>query len=507
MNQVFRNLSLRHTLTLAILLSSVIPLGIAAALVWTYQVTSLHALAVHDLDVKADVFAAALRAAVEFKDLPRAEEILATQRPRREVVAIGVFEPGGRLFASYHQAGSATLPPLRTGNAGKVEPVGDDLEIFQAIHSGPDLVGFLYLRTDLAVYYARLPFQAAIVLGVLVLLLGVTWYLSRLFQQSIFQPILTLAETMHAVGKRPDYSVRLPPRGQDEIGTLTEGINEMLAGIQLRDIALRAVNDTLNVENAARHQAEQTLRTLNLSLEHQVEARTAALQAANKELEAFSASISHDLRAPLRHIHGYVEMLAAATAGQLAEKPQRYLRTIAQASAEMGVLIDDLLAFSRMSRSELTEEHVSLDTLAQEALGGLELVVQGRNLQWQIAPLPTVMGDRAMLRQVLANLLGNAVKYSRGRDPARIELGVAGEEAGRTIVFVRDNGAGFDMRYAHKLFGVFQRLHRAEEFEGTGIGLATVQRIISRHGGRTWAQATLGEGATFYFTLKPAVAL
>jgi light-regulated signal transduction histidine kinase (bacteriophytochrome) len=171
---------------------------------------------------------------------------------------------------------------------------------------------------------------------------------------------------------------------------------------------------------------------------------------------------------------------------------------------EMGQLIDDLLAFSRMGRVEMIEDSVALDGLLREILRGLEMAVQGRNIEWQIAPLPPVVGDASLLRQVLANLVGNAVKYTRPRDPARIEIGCAGEEDGRIIFFVRDNGAGFDMQYADKLFGVFQRLHRAEDFEGTGIGLATVRRIISRHGGRTWAEGVLNQGATFYFTLKPA---
>jgi light-regulated signal transduction histidine kinase (bacteriophytochrome) len=170
----------------------------------------------------------------------------------------------------------------------------------------------------------------------------------------------------------------------------------------------------------------------------------------------------------------------------------------------MGQLIDDLLAFSRISRIEMNQSPVRLDELVQNALRGLEMATQGRNIVWKIAPLPAVIGDGALLKQVWANLIGNAVKYSQPRNPAEIEIGYAGEEEGRTIFFVRDNGAGFDMQYAHKLFGVFQRLHRADEFHGTGIGLATVRRIISRHGGRTWAEGKVNEGATFFFTLQPA---
>ena len=229
-----------------------------------------------------------------------------------------------------------------------------------------------------------------------------------------------------------------------------------------------------------------------------------ALGVVNQELEAFSYSVSHDLRAPLRHIHGYVEMLRVATAGQLSEKATRYLQTITDASVEMGELIDDLLAFSRVGRAEILDVTVDLTTLVEDVIRGLEMTIGGRPIVWDIAALPQVVGDAGLLKQVLTNLIDNAIKYSRTRDSARIEIGRAGVEDGRVILFVRDNGVGFEMQYAHKLFGVFQRLHRPEEFEGTGIGLATVRRIIGRHGGRVWAEGVLNEGATFYFTLEPA---
>jgi len=231
-------------------------------------------------------------------------------------------------------------------------------------------------------------------------------------------------------------------------------------------------------------------------------AHAAALAVVNQELEAFSYSVSHDLRAPLRHIHGYVEMLQRATAGQLSERAMHYLNTITDASEEMGQLIDDLLAFSRVGRAEIRGAVLQLDELVQDVIRSLEMAIKDRTIVWQIAPLPTVVGDAPLLKQVLANLIDNAVKYTRTREPATIEIGCAGEEAGRVVLFVRDNGVGFDMQYAHKLFGVFQRLHRPEEFEGTGIGLATVRRIVARHGGRVWAEGAIDRGATFYFTLE-----
>ncbi|MBI5394019.1 MAG: PAS domain-containing protein, partial [Verrucomicrobia bacterium] len=280
------------------------------------------------------------------------------------------------------------------------------------------------------------------------------------------------------------------------------------------------------VDITERKQAEEEVRELNRTLEQRVIERTAQLEETNQELESFSYSVSHDLRAPLRHVQGYVAMLTREAKDQLSEKGRHHLKTISDASKEMGVLIDDLLAFSRMGRAQMLDTSVPLDALVRTTLRDMETATRGRNIVWKIPPLPAVQGDPGMLKLVFANLLDNAVKYTRPRDPAVIEIGVM--ECGSNgvlgtaqssapphhsstpplqhsiVIFVRDNGVGFDMKYAHKLFGVFQRLHRADEFEGTGIGLANVRRIIARHGGRTWAEGKLNEGATFYFTLKPA---
>ena len=242
---------------------------------------------------------------------------------------------------------------------------------------------------------------------------------------------------------------------------------------------------------------EQEILALNATLAQ----NGVQLEAANRELEAFSYSVSHDLRAPLRHVQGYVEMLAMATKDQLPDKARRYLGIINDAAMEMGQLIDDLLAFSRTARTEMNKSWVDMDALVAESIRMLEMATKDRDIQWRIQPLPRAYGDAALVRQVWANLVGNAIKYSRTRSPAVIEVGVLQEGSAPPVFFVRDNGVGFDMQHTRKLFGVFQRLHRAEEFEGTGIGLATVQRIVLRHGGRIWADAAPGRGATFFFTL------
>jgi PAS domain S-box-containing protein len=235
-----------------------------------------------------------------------------------------------------------------------------------------------------------------------------------------------------------------------------------------------------------------------------IDRQKAELEAANQELEAFSYSVSHDLRAPLRHVDGYANLLLRDVGDQLTGKPQRYLHSIVDAAHQMGELIEALLAFSRMSREPLHLQPIDLAAMVDEVRNNLETVTGERNISWRIGTLPPVQGDPKLIRQVLANLFDNAVKYTRGRDPAVIEFEATGRDENGIVFRVRDNGAGFDMRHADQLFGVFQRLHRADEFEGHGIGLANVRRIVSRHGGRTWAEAKPNAGATFYFCLPPA---
>lgn len=250
-----------------------------------------------------------------------------------------------------------------------------------------------------------------------------------------------------------------------------------------------------------RKRTQAQVLELNASLEQRVADRTAELQAANKDMEAFSYSVSHDLRAPLRGMNGFSEALLEDYAGQLDARGQDYLGRIGRAAQNMGKLIDDLLALSRVTRSEMTFDAVDLGALARKVIAELQPLQAGRAVEWEIGDPLRGRGDARLLGLVLVNLLANALKFTGEREHARIEFGERAEGAER-VFFVRDNGAGFDMAHAGRLFGAFQRLHSVQEFPGTGIGLATVQRIIRRHGGRVWAEGQPGKGATFFFTLS-----
>jgi PAS domain S-box-containing protein len=271
-----------------------------------------------------------------------------------------------------------------------------------------------------------------------------------------------------------------------------------------------AILETNNDITERKHREEE-IKRLNQELakrakglDQQLAKRAAELEATNKDLESFAYSVSHDLRAPLRHVVGFAELLQRHASPSLDDKCRRYMEMILESSKRMGNLIDDLLGFARVGRAETKESAVDLERLVGEVVAEVGRETKGRDIAWNIGPLPVCYGDRSMLKVVLMNLLSNAAKFTRVRKRAEIEIGCMDGREDQAELFVRDNGAGFDMQYVDKLFGVFQRLHLAEEFEGTGIGLATVQRIIHRHGGEIRAEGAVDQGAAFYFSLPRA---
>jgi|SRR6266550_860474 len=275
-----------------------------------------------------------------------------------------------------------------------------------------------------------------------------------------------------------------------------EGAQDYVAKIDLKgSILSRTIRYAIE-----RERTEQRIRRFNEELEERVRARTAELEAANQELEAFSSSVSHDLRGPLHLIDGFSTLLEDSHRQVLTSEGKKYLQRIHKGVQDMAGIIEILLNLSRLGRLQLKMRPTSLDEVVTLVLADLKAEIQGRQIDWKVGTLPYVECDQGLIKQVLINLIGNSIKYTRPRDAAVIEIGQTTVD-GEQVIFVRDNGAGFDMKNADKLFGAFQRLHRPEDFEGTGVGLATVRRIVQRHGGRIWAEAEVDKGATFYFTL------
>jgi signal transduction histidine kinase len=501
---MLRTGSITQKLTaLVVLVSGTVVLLICATLM-TYEIVTFRRAMVRTLATLAQVVAANSTAALAFDNRADATHVLSALVAEPHIVAAALYDKDGSLFATYPGDIGHGDVPAAPGAAGYRFGAGD-LSLYQPVQAGQRPLGTLYLRSDLAAMHEQFTLYGGVVVAVIAFSAAVVVLLSARLQRHVSRPVLALAETAQIVTRDRDYSVRATRFGDDELGQLTEAFNSMLDRVQEQDLGLRQGRDQLRFEVDERMRAEEAVRALNADLERRVTERTEALAAANRELESFSYSVSHDLRAPLRHVLGFVELLHEDLKGQLSERAQRYIATIRKASTEMGELIDDLLAFSRTNRSQMREVVVALAPLVDSTIATLESATRGRHIRWEIAPLPDVIGDPVLLRQVFANLVDNAVKYSRMRDPACIAIGsLAASEDGLTVFFVRDNGAGFDMTYAQKLFGVFQRMHRAEEFEGTGIGLATAQRIVARHGGRMWAESAVDRGATFYLTLRPA---
>ncbi len=305
---------------------------------------------------------------------------------------------------------------------------------------------------------------------------------------------------------RDGKTVEMPWRSRTRSGEVRDVLHSAyLIDIRGEQHHVAIIHDMTESKKAqaALRASEEELRKLNRELESRVTERTAQLQESNKELESFSYSVSHDLRAPLRHVAGYVDLLKQSlTQGRNDEAVQR-MDVIANAARRMGNLIDDLLSFSSIGRQGMHLVALNTDAIVRGVLEDLQPETKGREIEWRIAALPHVLADHGLLQLVFMNLISNAVKFTRGRAPARIEVGSidSGSDSAEHVVFVKDNGAGFDMRYSDKLFGVFQRLHSAGDFEGTGIGLANCRRIIERHGGRIWGEGIVDGGATFYFTI------
>jgi signal transduction histidine kinase len=413
--------------------------------------------------------------------------------------AMTVFGPKGRILARYPSAktwvGKNILADPFTRTALKIkngtfEARGidgtDRLYACSTVGNPEEPFFYVSIGLPLKLSFAEanrglIENLASMVALALVLLAGAWLFAKKLLIEPINAVISASVKLANG-----DLSARTHISGTSEIHRLARNFDEMAESLARR--------------NAELTNAHEEIMRMNADLERKVEARTSELLSANQELEAFSYSVSHDLRAPLRHMDGFANLLLDNDTIKNDSRALRFVTLITKSAKQMGVLIDELLDFSRMGRQAMRYETVDSNLLLKEVLEQTRVEQSNREIQWIVPDLPPVNGDAAMLTLVWTNLISNALKYSRGRSPAVIEVG-AKMESDEIVFHVKDNGAGFDMKYADKLFGVFQRLHREEEFEGTGIGLANVRRIIHRHGGRTWAESEIGKGAVFYFSL------
>lgn len=477
-----RNLSISRKLTWLNLLVSGTALLVAFLALISYDFYIFRVRMVNSLSTQAEMIGTTTVSALLFNDPSSAGETLAAFKASPHVIYAGIYTTDGRPFAEYWRHGTGVAPQPRALNGrDQIHWFEDDqLVLVHSISSEGKPVGVVYLRSDLLAMTERLRGYTIICASLFVVCLGLTLLLSRVFQRIVSEPVIGLAKTAQIVSQEKNYSVRAPVTGNnDEVAALVLAFNEMLEQIQERDAALLHARD---------------------ELEQRVRERTAQLEASNNELEAFSYSVSHDLRAPLRSIDGFSQALLEDYADKVDETGQDQLRRVRAATQRMSALIDDLLNLARVARSEMIIESLDLSALARSIASELHSEQPERKVEFVIEDELRVKGDSRLMRLVMQNLLGNAWKYTSSHDRARVEVGRY-QNNGQSGYFVRDDGAGFDPRYATRLFGAFQRLHSASEFPGTGVGLAIVQRIIRRHGGEIWAEAEVQKGATFYFTL------
>jgi signal transduction histidine kinase len=476
-----RSISTRLT-TMNMLVSGVALLLACAGFFAYDQITFRQAL-VRTLSAQAQIIASNSVSAILFNDPQAASQTLSAVKSFPNIASAGTLTLDRRPFAEYTREAGDEMLSLPTLSDGQIETYRfgtKHVVLIREVFSEGKPIGFVYLRADLGEIDQRLKRYALIAFSVLLMSLFVAMLISSTFRKSVAQPIIQLAETARRVSRERDYSARVTPtREQNELAVLIDAFNEMLREIQQRDSALQQAHD---------------------ELEQRVSERTRELESSNRELEAFSYSVSHDLRAPLDTMNGFSYVLTKNYEDKLDANGKQALLGIRAAVRRMAELIDDLLNLSRVTTSSMRREEIDLSDFARSIMEELCRNDPDRKVQFVAPAQAATYADARLLRIVMENLLRNAWKYTSHHDHARIEFG---EEVrnGRSAYFIKDDGSGFDPRGADRLFQPFQRLHSAAEFPGNGIGLATVRRIVQRHGGEVWAEGEIEKGATFHFTL------
>ena len=508
-----RDVSLKRKLMVIIMLTSSVALLLACAAFVTYERAGFRQDMVEDLTVKAELFAEQSTAALSFKDPKAATEILHKLVAQKHIVTACIYGSDGRVFATYQRADELEdfSPPTPQKNGYWF----DDryLELFREILLNGKPIGAVYLKSDLVELNTRLQQYANIVIHVLLISIGVAWLLSFRLQKIVSQPILHLAKTTRIVSARKNYALRAVKQSNDELGELIDGFNDMLAQIQARDSELEQARNYLEHRVQERTKELQQEITERKQAEERLKATAARLEHSNRELQDFAYVASHDLQEPLRKVQAFGDRLKAACSNSLGTEGRDYLERMQAAAKRMQILIDDLLAFSRVTTKANPFEQADLNKIVGEVLSDLEVRIQQTNGQVELGELPTLDADPLQMRQLFQNLIANALKFHQeGRPPVvRIRSQAArppaeapsgnGQTNGICQITVEDNGIGFDEKYLDRIFVLFQRLHGRTAYEGTGIGLAICRKIADRHGGSITAKSTPGEGSTFMITL------
>jgi signal transduction histidine kinase len=476
---LFKDLPIKRKLVTAILITSGTVLFLTCSAYCIYEFITFRQTTIRQLTTLGAIIASNSTAALAFESPDEAYEILSALKAERNIVAACLYDKKGNIFSWYPAEADPKIFPQKLPSNLEYHFSNNHLEGFQSVAQTNRTLGTLYIKSDLKEMYDRFKLYGIVALLVILCSSLVAFLLSRVLQTSISKPILELASVAKRVSENNDYSVRANKLGEDEIGSLTEAFNQMLTQIQEQNLVLSKFNQELELKVAD---------------------RTTELKAANKELEAFSYSVSHDLRAPLRAIHGYMNIFMEDYGDKFDNEAKRITNNILINSKKMGQLIDDLLAFSQLGRKKLLKTPVAMKNIVANIWNDLSRMENNRTIEFNLQELPNVYADEAILKHVWSNLISNALKYSGHNEKTIITIGFEETEESITY-FVKDNGVGFDMSYYEKLFGVFQRLHSQDQFDGTGVGLAIAQRIIHKHEGKIWAESAPEAGATFYFSL------
>ncbi|ROZ78896.1 ATP-binding protein [Ramlibacter sp. WS9] len=481
--------SIRYKLNWVVLATTFVALSLAGLAMVIYDLRSYQRTWERDLLTQADLLGLATAPALSFNDPKTARENLALLKARPNILGAAIYTPDGRLFASYGAGANAGAGPANGADGVRVD--GGDLVAFKTIVNEGERLGAVHLRArheKLDHLQQYLMVVALVIAGSLALAL----LLSNRLLSVVTRPLLAVSDVARRITAGRDYSLRATRTTDDEVGEVVDAFNGMLVELARRAEVLEQAN-------------QQTL-ALNAELEDRVRRRTSQLEIANLELEAFSYSASHDLRAPLHAIDSFSNLLEKSVREHLDDRGRHFINRIQVNARLMAKLIDALLTLAHVSRATLEREQVDLTALAAEALQRCREQEPHRVAVIDVAPGMHALADTMLVNQVVQNLVGNAWKFTSKEAVAHVTIGCEASAGRPATFFVRDNGAGFDMAYADKLFNAFQRLHSPHEFPGTGIGLATVQKIVSRHEGKIWAESAPGQGATFYFTLESAPA-